>query len=236
MLYQKEIEKLETEASTFSQERYVAKQLLELHKEALKRDNFTVLELGVDKGHSTRVFLNAADQKGGRLVSVDIVDCSNVAESKDWTFVEQDSADCEKLLSEAPFLKDGIDILYVDSLHEYKHVKKEIFNYFPYMKKGGVIFFDDVDSTPYMLFQRKDNLKVEIANRKIQKLLDALFISNIGMFDYSTIRGSTGLSRLDILCPMGSKLEEPYLPIDRNSYILWFPWWAISFLKRKIFK
>ena len=36
------------------------------------------------------------------------------------------------------------------------------------------IFFDDVDSNPYMSKQRKDSVNIEIANREIYKLLEAI--------------------------------------------------------------
>ena len=47
----------------------------------------------------------------------DIRDCKDAVKSDKWEFVQQNSVDVELLLSKKPVLKDGIDILYVDSLH-----------------------------------------------------------------------------------------------------------------------
>lgn len=234
-IYQDETDNLKQLSLKNDNERYVARQLLDMHAEALSREKPVIVELGVDIGNSTRLFLNAIDKKEGSfLISVDILDCSDVAKSDKWTFVQQDSADVNALVNKVPILNDGIDILYVDSLHEYSHVKKEIYNYFPYMKQGGVIFFDDTDSGPYMMFQRKDNAKVEIANRKIHRLLDQIFLTNIGFFDYTVYKGSTGMSRFDILTPIGTRLSPPSKSIQRNNLFLWLPWMIFTFLRRKI--
>jgi len=234
-IYQNEHVNLIKLSNGFDNNRYVAKQILEMHNEALSREKPVIVELGVDIGNSTRSFLNAIDEKeGALLVSVDILDCSHVAASDKWIFVKQDSVDTDSLIKKIPLLKDGIDILYVDSLHDYNHVKNEIYNFFPYMKKGGVIFFDDTDSCPYMIFQRKDNPKLEIASRKIHSLLDKIFLANIGFLDYTIYRGSTGLSRFDILSPIGTKLNPPLKTFQRNNFFLWLPWTILGYLKRKI--
>ena len=65
-----------------------------------------------------------------------------------WTFVQNDSADVASIVTAAPILKNGIDVIYIDSLHTSEHVYKEIFGWFPYLKKGGIAYFDDVDTGP----------------------------------------------------------------------------------------
>ena len=70
----------------------------------------------------------------------------------------------------------------------------------PFFKKGGVIFFDDIDSNPYLKGQRKDNVGIEISNRKILELIESIFISNIDIIDLTLIKGSTGLARIDKIC------------------------------------
>ena len=91
-------------------------------------------------------------------VDIDIKDCRNSIDDKDWEFVQQDSTDIEKLLINKPEIKNGIDILYVDSLHTAEHVKKEIYNLFEYLNNDAYIFFDDIDSSPYMSKQRKGSI------------------------------------------------------------------------------
>lgn len=202
--------------------RCAAKQFMHMHQEVWKRERPVVVELGVNAGNSTKVFLNAlADKPDARLVSVDIRDCSAAAQSDQWIFVQQDSADVAALLKKVPSLKDGIDILYVDSLHTAEHVKKEIYGFYPYLSQGAVIFFDDVDSGAYMLGRRKDSVRTEVANRRIHKLLDAIFRANIEQIDFTVMYGSTGLGRVDKLAPIGATLAEPDMVVERNNRALW---------------
>ena len=129
-IYQEYIQKLDNHLNKTDESRFVAQQLLRLHKEAELKKCPLIVELGVDRGQSTKIFLNAIDDKeGAKLISLDIKDCSKAAESSKWEFVKQDSADIEKLLLTHPDIKKGIDILYVDSLHTASHVKKEIYNF-----------------------------------------------------------------------------------------------------------
>jgi hypothetical protein len=109
----------------------------------------------------------------------------------------------------------------VDSLHEAEHVKKEIYGYFPYLNKNAVIFFDDVDSGPYMINQRKDSVVTEIANRKIFNLLEAIFMANLSSIEFSVMRGSTGLARFDKISSLGEQLAQPVRLNARNSKWFW---------------
>jgi predicted O-methyltransferase YrrM len=200
--------------------RFAAQQLLRMHQEAKDKEKILILEFGVNKGQSTKIFLNAIDNKvDAKLISVDINDHSDVSSSKKWEFVQQDSSDVEKLLKKKPEIKKGIDIFYIDSLHTASHVKKEIFNYFKFLKKNSTIFFDDIDSHPYMKNQRKDSIGTEINNRKIFQLLEAIFYSNMDKIDFEILRGSTGLGIFTKRVEIGEDLREPnYIP-ERNSKI-----------------
>ena len=197
--------------------RFVAQQLLYLHKQAIIKVDPIIVELGVGTGQSTKVFLNAINEKkNAKLISIDIKDCSNCVNSDKWEFIHQDSTDIINLLREKPEIKQGIDILYVDSLHTAKHVKKEIYSYFKFVKKDGLIIFDDIDSSPYMMGQRKDSVGTEIANRKIYKLLEAIFRANMCKIDFKILRGSTGLAIFKKIVDLGEKLNEPFYIKERN--------------------
>ena len=77
----------------------------------------------MDKGHSTRVFLNSIEEKTDAiLISVDIRDCSRAVECDNWNFLQADSSDLQTIINSFPIIKNGIDILYVDSLHTPQHV------------------------------------------------------------------------------------------------------------------
>ena len=113
--YQLYIDELKNHLSKSDESRFVAQQLLRLHKETELKENPLIVELGVDRGQSTKVFLNAIDGKEtATLISIDINDCKSAIDDKSWEFVQQDSADILKLLSSKPKIKNGIDILYID--------------------------------------------------------------------------------------------------------------------------
>ena len=105
-IYQNYIDKLLKNSKVNSESRFAANQLLEMHKEISKRENPLIVELGVDKGQSTRVFLNAISSKiNAKLISVDIKNCKDAVKSTDWEFVQQDSVDIKSLLLKKPIIK-----------------------------------------------------------------------------------------------------------------------------------
>jgi predicted O-methyltransferase YrrM len=211
-LFNKYITDLKKIALEDSERCHAAIQLLEMHSHVLTLEEPRILELGVDKGQSTKVFLNALSSvNGGSLVSVDIRDCSAVASSAKWQFIQADSTDEQKILDVAPKITDGLDVIYVDSLHTENHVMKEIFIFYRHLKVGGVMYFDDVDSYPYMQGNRKDSFEIEIANRKINRLLLNIFQQNIKSLRLNFEYGSTGLAKLTKLS------NEELLPIQRGS-------------------
>ncbi|MBO8217669.1 class I SAM-dependent methyltransferase [Prochlorococcus marinus] len=221
-LYENYINDLKIYSKQPNETRLVANQLLRMHSEICKRESPVVLELGVDRGQSTKVFLNAIHNKQeSHLISVDIRDCSEVADSNLWTFVKMDSSKVNDIIKEAPVLNDGIDVIYIDSLHTPKHVYKEVYGWFPFLKKGGVIFFDDIDSNPYLKGQRKDNVGIEISNRKILELIESIFLSNINIVNLEIFKGSTGLARLEKICEKGINLQSPKIIKKRNNTFFW---------------
>ena len=223
---------IKMKSSRISRSRFAAMQLLELYEEAHKRKNLHIVELGVDKGFSTKVFLSAINDKSdSKLTSIDINDCSNVCNSSKWNFIQSNSIDIDKVLDNSPdIVKRGIDILYIDSLHNIDHVRKELFLYNKYLNKNSTVFFDDVDSQPYMINQRKDSIGIEIGNRKIYEFVESVFLSNLDSVNFSFFRGGTGLARLDKLSEKGDMLRKPKKLIKRTNKIIWK---LIYFLLRK---
>ena len=220
-IYQKYIYRLQDHLNKTYESRFTAQQLLKLHKEAELKDCPLIVELGVDRGQSTKIFLNAIDNKtDSKLISIDIKDCSEAATSNKWEFIKQDSADIDSILTYKPEIKKGIDILYVDSLHTPEHVEKEVYNFFQYLNEDALIFFDDIDSGPYMSNQRKDSVETEINNRKIYKLLEAIFRANMGQIDFDIMRGSTGLGIFKKRSKLGEKLNEPLFLNERNNRLI----------------
>jgi len=230
-MYEDLVENYQKELDLLAEGRHGARQYLEIHGEIARRTAPTVLELGVDAGRGTKIFLNALYKAGGGLlISVDIVDLAHVAQSPQWQFVQSDSADIDHIVDMAPILKQGIDVLYVDSLHTEDHVRKEVYGFYPYVKKGGAIFFDDIESFPYMENQRKDNIHTEIGNRQILGLINSIFESNMDQLDMTVLRGSTGLARFDKRSEMGTELAPATKVAERRNKRHWK--WKRSLQKR----
>jgi len=123
-----------------------------------------ILELGVHKGGSTKNFLDLCDKNNGHLISVDIVDCSKVSNNPNWEFIHSSDGNFE-LINER--VKEPLDVLYIDSLHEASHVKKVFYNYYNFLKVGGLCFVDDISWLPYMKDKKKQNSYIEETNFKI---------------------------------------------------------------------
>lgn len=70
-----------------------------------------ILELGVRGGESTKAFIEACKITHGTLISVDIVNCSNVSNWPGWTFIQADSRSLD--------INKTIDVLLLDTEHTY---------------------------------------------------------------------------------------------------------------------
>lgn len=107
-----------------------------------------ILELGARRGNSTLAFLAAAQKAGGHVWSVDIDDVLKYEDGMRnwqnipfWTFVRGDDLAAETQAR----VPSQVDILFVDSNHEYAHVKSELYAYMPRVAPGGVALFHDTD-------------------------------------------------------------------------------------------
>ena len=124
--------------------------------------NPNILELGVQSGNSTKMFLEVCEKNDGFLTSIDIDDCSNVSKSSKWKFIQSsdDNFDFVK-----DYLKNNLDIIFIDSLHEPLHIKKVLYYYFNFLKLNGTIFIDDISWLPFIYGGENDNDFVERINR-----------------------------------------------------------------------
>ncbi|MGD1884236.1 MAG: class I SAM-dependent methyltransferase [Paracoccaceae bacterium] len=220
-MYDTYVDTLRAKRFDQSEEASAADQLLTLHDAALAHTPCTFLELGTSQGQSTKVILNALEGTEGHLVSVDIEESSRAGSGPNWTFVQSDSADIENVLDAAPRLRDGIDCLYIDSLHTVPHVKAELYGYFPHVKQGGQIFFDDVDSGPYMRGRRKDSVRKELINRAIYDFVQDVFFGNLDALRLEVKFGSTGLAILTKTAPLGAKLKAHQIQVTQRK-TRWF--------------
>ena len=152
-----------------------------------------ILELGVQKGRSTKKFLDICEKNNGKLISVDIDDCSNVSQSRNCKFLRTKDDNFE-------FIKDQIkyklDVLFIDTLHEAEHVKKLIYAYYPMIKKDGFIFIDDISHLPYLKNKSRNNFYCEINNRETFDVILSIYSENLNNFDLSFSFISSGLAIL----------------------------------------
>jgi predicted O-methyltransferase YrrM len=112
-----------------------------LHAEASKA-GVRVLELGVRSGHSTAAFLAAADQHGGRVVSVDINTPTVPPEFWTcglWRFVKGDDLTLTGLVDEP------VDVLFIDTSHHYQHTLEELRRFHWEVALDGCILMHDVE-------------------------------------------------------------------------------------------
>jgi predicted O-methyltransferase YrrM len=105
-----------------------------------------VLELGSRKGNSTLAFLAGAEESGGHVWSNDIDDIAcdpdgmgPWAGSPLWTFIHGDDMDPQVQAR----LPQQVDVLFIDTSHEYEHTVRELGVFMPRVAPGGVALFHD---------------------------------------------------------------------------------------------
>ena len=169
-----------------------------LHREILPKinsiQNINILELGVQRGTSTNIFLNICEKNDGYLTSVDIDDCSRVSNSKRWNFIHSRDDNFS-------FIKDKInkplDVVYIDTLHEANHVEKIIYGYYDLLKVGGFLFIDDISHLPYLSDKPRNNFYCEINNKETFEKIIEIYSSNTDNFNLNFDFMSSGLATLN---------------------------------------
>ena len=129
-----------------------------------------ILELGVQRGSSTKRFIELCNINDGFLTSIDIDDCSKVVKSDRWKFIHSSDDDFEKI---DKIISNSLDFVFIDSLHEPKHVEKIFYHYYSFLKKGGMCIIDDISWLPYSKDEYRDNEFTENINRStFDKILE----------------------------------------------------------------
>ena len=103
-------------------------------------DARNVIELGVRSGNSTAAWLHALEGRGGHLWSVDIVSPTRwVGVFPHWTFLLGDDISLDVLDRLPPI----VDIVFIDTSHEYAHTLAELIEYVPRVRSGGRVVLHD---------------------------------------------------------------------------------------------
>ncbi len=191
-----------------------------LYEKAKAKSNPIILELGTHKGISTTLFLQVTQENGGKLYSVDIRDYSDTSDDKNWTFIQASSTDVDAILEKHPELKNGIDILLIDSLHKQSHVEKELYGWFSHLNENALIFFDDLDSNPYRKNHKKDDVYLEFDNKYIHDCILDAYHNNEDICSLEVHYGSTGLAILEKKAPLGTPLKQKAI-MRRTDNCFW---------------
>ena len=170
---------------------YISKIEKNIFEKIKKFKSPIILELGVQNGTSTKKFIDICNNQNGYLYSVDIEDCSSVSSDKNCTFIKSRDDNFELIKSKIP---EKIDILYIDSLHEAKHVSNIIYGYYNMIKVGGMIFIDDISHLPYVKNGIRNNFYCEINNQETFKALLEIYFSNYKNFDLDFNFESSGIA------------------------------------------
>jgi cephalosporin hydroxylase len=128
-----------------------------LFVKSLPIDPDTIVELGVRGGESTFVFERVACLTDSDLVSVDIEDCSGVTDYDRQHFVHSDDVAFARRFDDWCTdynINAAVDVLFVDTSHQYEHTVMEIEEWFPHLSDRAVVFFHDTNLTNY--YRRED--------------------------------------------------------------------------------
>ncbi len=155
--------------------------------------NPRILEFGVKEGRSTKILLDYCKKNNGELFSVDIEDYSNLFSEKNWHFIKSRDDDFDYLKDKIP---NKFDFIYLDSLHEAKHVEKIFYHYFNYLKINGIFFIDDISWLPYLKNSKRDNFYCEINNKETFEKLLEIYNSNQDKFDIFFTFISSGMCKI----------------------------------------
>ncbi len=107
-----------------------------------------IVELGVRTGQSTFVFERVAKLCNSFLLSVDISPQQRKTTWSKSAFIQRDDilvADDFKSMCTKNNLEPKIDVLFIDTSHEYNHTKKEIAKWFPFLSERSMVFFHDAN-------------------------------------------------------------------------------------------
>ena len=142
--------------------------------------NINILELGVQRGSSTKKFLDVCESNNGFLTSIDIDDCSKVSNSDRWKFIHSSDDNFEKI---DKIISKSFDFVFIDSLHEPNHVKKIFYHYYDLLKVDGLCIIDDISWIPYTKNEYRNNEFAENINRSTFKIILEIYNMNKANFN-----------------------------------------------------
>lgn len=177
------------------------------------KENLNILEFGVREGRSTKMFLELCKRKGGKVLSIDVNDHSNLFNDSNWTFLKCRDDEYEKIIK---YIKDNLDLILIDSLHEPNHVSKLIYMYWDNLKLNGSMYIDDTSWLPYLKNNWRDHKFTENINRNTFYEILSIKNSNWENIDISFDFNGSGMCRL--IKRNNQKLKKKNQIINRHEY------------------
>ena len=165
--------------------------------------NPEILELGVENGRSTKMFLEICNLNDGYLTSIDIENCSSVCNDKRWNFIHSSDDNFEFI--DKKIQHKNFDVLFIDSYHEPNHVRKVFYHYFKFLKINGLIFIDDVVWLPYVKNAFRENDFVERINRLTFEKIIEIYNENLNNLTLDINFQDSGLATLK---KIGKNLQD----------------------------
>jgi predicted O-methyltransferase YrrM len=110
-----------------------------------------MVELGTRGGDSTRSLLSAAKVASSTLLSVDINDCEAIklSDRSNWHFIKADDVEFGRTGFKEWCIEHSldpeIDLLFIDTSHEYEHTKQEIETWAKHLAPTGTMIFHDTN-------------------------------------------------------------------------------------------
>ena len=183
-------------------------------KYEINRKNLKILEFGVREGRSTKMFLEMCEERGGKLISIDVDDYSKLFNDNNWKFIQSRDDNYSEI---SKYINSKLDIILIDSLHEPNHVKKLIYLYWKHLNLGGSLYIDDISWLPYTKGSWRDHRFTENINRNTFIKILEIQNNNFDNIDVSFNFSGSGMCR--IVRKMNNDLNEPKKIINRHNYI-----------------
>ena len=178
------------------------------------KKNINILEFGVREGRSTKMFLELCAKNGGKLISVDIDDYSDLFQDINWKFIKCRDDDYKHVSS---FFSKKFDIILIDSLHEPNHVQKLIYTYWEYLNVNGSMYIDDISWLPYVKNSWRDHKYTDNINRDtFNKILEIQLKNFENIYLTFAFEGS-GMCRIIKLNE--NQLNKPVVIASRHYYV-----------------
>ncbi len=107
-----------------------------------------MLELGTRTGVSTVALLAGVEKRGGLVISVDIEDCSSVAQGHaQWAFWRGSSTDANMAQDIATYA-GPFSLVLIDTEHNWEQSTAELSLWGPHVAPGGTICMHDTETFP----------------------------------------------------------------------------------------